>query len=56
MSLQESALALEEIGPQRARPSTAPSSCAELADELERVIAFFADPLWQARLDVEPTP
>lgn len=53
--LQETALALEESahnGLVRRDAHLVP----ELVHEVERVVAFFADPAWQARLDAEPTP
>jgi len=46
--LQESAMALEE--------ANGVDLVGQLAREIERVIAFFADPAWQERLGVEPAP
>jgi len=53
--LQESALALEEAA-HDGRAESGVHLVAQLAREVEQVIAFFADPAWQERLDVEPSP
>lgn len=53
--LQESALALEEAA-HDGRAENGVHLVAQLAREVEQVIAFFADPAWQERLDVEPSP
>ena len=53
--LQESALALEEAA-HDGRAESGVHLVAQLAREVEQVIAFFADPTWQDRLDVEPSP
>jgi HPt (histidine-containing phosphotransfer) domain-containing protein len=53
--LQKAALALEETA-REGRVEHKAQLVTEVADELVRVMAFFADPLWRDRLDVEPAP
>ena len=51
--LQESALALEETA-HDGRAENGVDLVADIAREIERVLAFFADPAWAERLDAEP--
>jgi HPt (histidine-containing phosphotransfer) domain-containing protein len=51
--LQESALALEEAALD-GRAENGVDLVADIAREIERVLAFFADPTWAERLDTEP--
>ena len=51
--LQESALALEEAA-HDGRAENGVDLVADIAREIERVLAFFADPAWAERLDAEP--
>jgi HPt (histidine-containing phosphotransfer) domain-containing protein len=53
--LQETALAVEESA-HNGRADHAAHLVPGLVQEVERVIAFFADPAWPARLDAGPTP
>jgi HPt (histidine-containing phosphotransfer) domain-containing protein len=53
--LQSAALALEEAAHDRS-PDYGPDLIDRVTRELERAIAFFADPRWPARLDVEARP
>lgn len=52
--LQTAALALEEAAHER-HTENSPDLVAEIARELERVMAFFADPAWKDRIDLEET-
>jgi HPt (histidine-containing phosphotransfer) domain-containing protein len=52
--LQESALALEEAA-QDGRAENGVDLVADIAREIERVLAFFADPAWSDRLNAEAT-
>jgi HPt (histidine-containing phosphotransfer) domain-containing protein len=52
--LQESALALEEAA-QGGRAENGVDLVADIAREIERVLAFFADPAWSDRLNAEAT-
>ena len=51
--LQESALALEEAA-HDGRAENGVDLVADISREIERVLAFFADPAWAERLDAEP--
>jgi len=51
--LQESALALEEAA-HDGRAEDGVDLVADIAREIERVLAFFADPAWPDRLKAEP--
>ena len=53
--LQSAALALEDAA-HDGHPEDGPQLVARIARELERAIAFFADPGWPTRLDVEAAP
>ena len=48
-------MALEEAA-HAGRAENGVDLVGQLAREIERVIAFFADPAWQERLGVEPAP
>jgi HPt (histidine-containing phosphotransfer) domain-containing protein len=50
--LQESALALEEAA-HDGRAESGVGLVADIAREIERVLAFFADPAWPDRLNAE---
>jgi two-component system, sensor histidine kinase and response regulator len=50
--LQESALALEEAA-HHGRAENGVDLVADIAREIERVLAFFADPAWPERLNAE---
>jgi HPt (histidine-containing phosphotransfer) domain-containing protein len=52
--LQSAALALEDAA-HDGRTENSPDLVAQIAQELERVIAFFADPAWTDRIDREAT-
>jgi HPt (histidine-containing phosphotransfer) domain-containing protein len=52
--LQTAALALEDAA-HDGHTENSPDLVAEIARELERVMAFFADPTWKDRLDLEAT-
>jgi len=51
--LQESAMALEEAA-HAGRAENGVDLVGQLAREIERVLAFFADPAWAERLAAEP--
>jgi HPt (histidine-containing phosphotransfer) domain-containing protein len=53
--LQSAALALEDAA-HNGHTENGPVLVAQVASELDRVIAFFADPAWTDRLDLEATP
>ena len=53
--LQQAATALEDAA-HDGRLETGPPLVAEIARELEAVGAFFADPAWTERLDIEAAP
>ena len=52
--LQTAALALEDAA-HDGHTENSPDLVAEIARELDRVMAFFADPTWKDRLDLETT-
>ncbi len=52
--LQTAALALEDAA-HDGHTENSPDLVAEIARELDRVMAFFADPGWKDRLDLEAT-
>lgn len=52
--LQSAALALEDAA-HDGRTENGPALVAQIASELDKVIAFFADPAWTDRLDLEAT-
>ncbi|MGH7344582.1 MAG: Hpt domain-containing protein [Candidatus Rokuibacteriota bacterium] len=52
--LQTAALALEDAA-HEGHTENGPDLVARVAGELDRVIAFFADPAWTDRLDLEAT-
>jgi HPt (histidine-containing phosphotransfer) domain-containing protein len=52
--LQTAALALEDAA-HDGHTENSPDLVAEIARELDRVMAFFADPTWKDRLDLEAT-
>ncbi|MGH7302703.1 MAG: Hpt domain-containing protein [Candidatus Rokuibacteriota bacterium] len=52
--LQTAALALEDAA-HEGHTENGPDLVAQIAGELDRVIAFFADPAWTDRLDLEAT-
>ena len=53
--LQSAAVALEDAA-HDGHAEHGPQMIARIARELERAIAFFADPGWPTRLDAEATP
>ena len=53
--LQATALALEEAT-RDGRPENGVDLVAQIVREVERVLAFFADPGWRDRLDLEAAP
>ena len=53
--LQSAAVALEDAA-HDGHAESGPQMVARIASELERAIAFFADPGWPNRLDVEAAP
>lgn len=53
--LQNAALALEEAA-HDGHAENSPYLVAQIAREVEQVIAFFADPTWSERLDAEAAP
>ena len=52
--LQSAALALEDAA-HDGHTENGPALVAQIASELDKVIAFFADPAWTDRLDLEAT-
>jgi len=52
--LQTAALALEDAA-HDGHTENGPALVAQIAGELEKVMAFFADPTWTDRLDLEAT-
>jgi HPt (histidine-containing phosphotransfer) domain-containing protein len=52
--LQIAALALEDAA-HDGHTENGPDLVAQIARELDKVMAFFADPTWQDRLDLEAT-
>jgi HPt (histidine-containing phosphotransfer) domain-containing protein len=53
--LQSAALALEDAA-HEGRPENGSQMVARIAGELDRAMAFFADPGWPKQLDVEAAP
>ena len=53
--LRSAALALEDAA-HDGRAENSAHLVAQIACEVERVIAFFADPVWPERLDIEAAP
>ena len=53
-ALTASDVQLEEAAHER-HTENSPDLVAEIARELERVMAFFADPAWKDRIDLEET-
>ena len=54
MQLQSAALALEDAA-HDGHTENGPALVAQISSELDKVIAFFADPAWADRLDLEAT-
>jgi len=53
--LQSAALALEDAA-HDGHPEDSPQLVARIATELDRILAFFSDPSWPERLDIEAAP